>query len=71
MKNEITIRNNPVIKKDISKIQIPDLWQIAICCGSGEDFSKYTDSKRLATQEAILECWHLAHSLKKHITKGN
>ncbi len=44
---------------DAESIQIPDLWHIAM---------KVADDGFNRESEMILDCWSLAHSLKKHIT---
>ena len=47
---------------DISEIQIPDLWHIAQALKS-----KKSAPTAVAAGDDVLEVWHLAHSLKKHI----
>ena len=41
-------------KIEIKNITVPDLWHIAMRL-HGRD------------QEMVLECWHLAHDMKRHI----
>lgn len=47
---------------DINHIRIPDLWHIAMAVGDNPCFTKLH-------QDEILECWHLAHDLKRHIAE--
>ncbi len=42
---------------EIDQIQIPDLWHI------GQSGNAINQRER----KMILECWHLAHDLKRHI----
>ncbi len=41
------------------EIAVPDLWHIAMSLRAGD--------KDTPRSEAVLECWHLAHDLLKHI----
>lgn len=45
---------------EVSKIVIPDLWHIAHL----PELDGYTQGGKSA-KDLILECWHLAHDLKK------
>ena len=38
----------------ISQVEIPDLWHLAMTLPDRE-------------QEMVLDCWHKAHALKRHI----
>ena len=50
----------------ISQIAIPDMWHIA------ETIRKRCSiANPEATADQILKCWHLAHSLHRHISKPN
>ena len=52
---------------DINEIEIPDMWHhipyIRQC-------SDIPEQERNEMAEEILECWHLAHDLKRHIVEG-
>lgn len=43
---------------EISKITVPDLWGVYITLLDADDIDR---------AKMVLECWHLAHSLKNHI----
>jgi hypothetical protein len=45
---------------DIDSIHIPDLWPVAMAL---RDYSE----ANAEWSEQVLEVWHLAHDLKKHI----
>ena len=56
----------------ISQIQVPDLWKIAeIFQGKPNGINSNTiymsKANREAVADAILECWHLAHDMRKHL----
>ncbi len=53
---QVKTQVNPEVLKDIDKIKIPDLWQTAMNLPEVD-------------KEAVLEVWHLCHSLKRHIQK--
>lgn len=43
------------------EIQIPDLWSLAM------DLEDQGDTRRCL---AVLECWYIAHDLKRHIIEN-
>lgn len=45
--------------KDVDSIQIPDMWHIAM------------NEKNPQVKNAILDVWHIAHDLKKHIQSNS
>ena len=49
----------------ISQIQVPDLWHLAQALKGGN----LTRSKPILAKaaEEVLECWHLAHDMRKHL----
>ena len=56
----------------IAQIQVPDLWKIAeIFQGKPNGINSNTiymsKANREAVADAILECWHLAHDMRKHL----
>ena len=63
MKREITLAKGGTSERtiDISRVEIPDLWHVAMHLKGSKD---PVDVRRA---EMILECWHLAHDLKRHI----
>ena len=63
----ITLNKGGTAEKtiDLSGHNIPDLWHIAMWL---QEESKTQDNKALAiSADKILETWHLAHDLKRHI----
>ena len=46
---------------DSSQIDVPDLWHLAL---------SLWDAGNKIGSRAVLECWHLAHSLKQHIQES-
>ena len=51
----------------ISQIQVPDLWKIAEIFQGKSNTVYMSKANREAVADAILECWHLAHDMKKHL----
>ena len=51
----------------ISQIQVPDLWKIAEVFQGKSNTMYMSKANREAVADAILECWHLAHDMKKHL----
>ena len=51
----------------ISQIQVPDLWKIAEIFQGKSNNMYMSKANREAVADAILECWHLAHDMKKHL----
>lgn len=49
----------------INELEIPDLWHIAQL----SDLRPYSMNGR-AIKEMLLDCWHIAHSLKFHIMEN-
>ena len=49
----------------ISQIQVPDLWELYIALKDGN----LTRSKQVQARwaDTVLETWHLAHDMKRHI----
>lgn len=63
----------------VGDIRIPDLWHIAMWVGDVEKdrtvkkiINHHHASRELleAQSEAIIECWHIAHDLKRHIQES-
>jgi len=63
-KNMITMFEGGTGEKtvEVSKIVIPDLWQIA----QVPELVGYSIGGKSA-KELIIECWHLAHEFKKEL----
>ena len=51
----------------ISQIQVPDLWKIAEIFQGKSNTVYMSKANREAVADAILECWHLAHDMRKHL----
>ena len=51
----------------ISQIQVPDLWKIAELFQDKANAIYLPTAARKAAADAILECWHLAHDMKRHL----
>ena len=51
----------------ISQIQVPDLWKIAEVFQGKSNTMYMSKANREAVADAILECWHLAHDMRKHL----
>ena len=51
----------------ISQIQVPDLWKIAEIFQGKSNTVYMSKANREAVAAAILECWHLAHDMRKHL----
>ena len=51
----------------ISQIQVPDLWKIAEIFQGKSNTMYMSKANREAVADAILECWHLAHDMRKHL----
>ena len=51
----------------ISQIQVPDLWKIAEVFQGKSNTIYMSKANREAVADAILECWHLAHDMRKHL----
>ena len=51
----------------ISQIQVPDLWKIAEIFQGKSNTVYMSKANREAVADAILECWHLAHDMKRHL----
>ena len=51
----------------ISQIQVPDLWKIAEIFQGKSNTVYLSKANREAVADAILECWHLAHDMRKHL----
>ena len=51
----------------ISQIQVPDLWKIAEIFQGKSNTAYMSKANREAVADAILECWHLAHDMRKHL----
>ena len=51
----------------ISQIQVPDLWKIAEIFQGKSNTVYMSKANRGAVADAILECWHLAHDMRKHL----
>jgi len=48
----------------IADIDVPDLWHIAMAVKDGTPIPK---EKREMLSNMILDTWHIAHDLKRHI----
>ena len=55
----------------ISQIQVPDLWKIAELFQDKANAIYLPTAARKAAADAILECWHLAHDLRKHFQSNS
>lgn len=57
MKKTITRSKGGMAEREVpvSELKVPDLWKIALKYPEGE------------VRDAILECWHLAHDLLRHV----
>ena len=64
---KVQVKANPVVKKEVENIDVPDLWHVAMAIREGRDFSTQGKDINISLSEMILETWHLAHSLKAHI----
>ncbi len=51
----------------ISQIQVPDLWKVAEIFQGKSNTIYMSKANREAIADAILECWHLAHDMKRHL----
>jgi len=53
----------------ISQIQVPDLWELYIALKDGN----LTRSKQVQARwaDTVLETWHLAHDLRKHLQSNS
>ena len=51
----------------ISQIQVPDLWKIAELFQGKSNTIYMSKANREAVADAVLECWHLAHDMRKHL----
>jgi len=51
----------------ISQIQVPDLWKVAEIFQGKSNTMYMSKANREAVADAILECWHLAHDMRKHL----
>ena len=60
MEKMITLAKGGIKERTVpvSGLEIPDLWHVARRCTDVQD------------REMILECWHLAHDLKRHIKES-
>lgn len=50
----------------INELRIPDLWHLA--CWLGENEGTVPNGK--LASELVLETWHIAHDLKRHISEA-
>jgi len=55
----------------ISQIQVPDLWKIAELFQDKANAIYLPTAARKAAADAILECWHLAHDMKRHLQSNS
>ena len=55
----------------ISQIQVPDLWKIAEIFQGKSNTIYMSKANREAVADAILECWHLAHDMKRHLQSNS
>jgi hypothetical protein len=63
----VTTQRSPEIVTQACNIEIPDLWALAQQIENGANFDNPEVAKEAA--KAILDTWHLAHSLKNHIIR--
>lgn len=64
----ITLSKGGSLEREIepTKIQIPDLWQIAML----PELEGYRmGTKGQTAKEMILECWHLAHDMRNALMR--
>ena len=52
-----------------NSIEIKDLWHICMDIRSGAS-KKWDEEERERNYKEILEVWHLAHNLKRHIIEN-
>ena len=56
---------------EVSKITIPDLWHVAMALKDmGDKEPRFGGAYGMSASEAVLECWHLCHDLKRAIETG-
>ena len=55
----------------ISQIQVPDLWKIAEIFQGKSNTIYMSKANREAVADAILEAWHLAHDMKRHLQSNS
>ena len=55
----------------ISQIQVPDLWKIAEIFQGKSNTMYMSKANREAVADAILECWHLTHDMKRHLQSNS
>lgn len=65
----ITTQRSPEVRQKASEIEIPNLWAVAEFIRTGPDLSKTAEYNEMITK-AMVDIWHLAHSLKKHIVNS-
>ena len=56
-------------EEPINGITVPDLWHLAQALKDG----KLTRNKTILAKaaEEVLECWHLAHDMKRHLQSNS
>jgi len=52
----------------ISQIQVPDLWHMISHVRDGVTL---VPAYRTQIADAMLECWHLAHDMKRHLQSNS
>ena len=55
------------VEVPVEQIQVPDLWKIAEIFQGKSNTIYMSKANREAIADAILECWHLAHDMRKHL----
>ena len=55
----------------ISQIRVPDLWKVTELFQGKSNTFYMSKANREAVADAILECWHLAHDLRKHLQSNS
>ena len=57
-------------EEPINGIEVPDLWHIAMALNAGSqrvEAFKNGEFVSMLAGDYVLECWHLAHDMKRHI----
>jgi len=56
-------------KVELSEVQIPDLWHVAMAFDSASQTGKLQFAPKYCRywHDQILECWHLCHDLQREL----
>jgi len=73
MTKTVQTQLDPIVYEEAEDIHIPDLWHLSSWLKdldrqrTGTGGSLTSDQWLKDNGDAVLRCWHLAHSLRKHI----